>query len=154
MFGMIPYGRRRGGITPRDDFWDRDIEDMFDGFFNDSFMTPFFGPMRYNPIKADIRENEKEYIIDAELPGVDKKDIKIQLKDDILTIAVERNEQINEERENYIRRERRFGSYSRSFRVENVKNEGVKAKFNNGVLTIRLPKNENQIGRGYNIEIQ
>jgi len=150
MFGMIPYRRRREGIALRNDFWD--IESMFDGFFNDSFMAPFFGPM--HPIKADIRENDKEYIIDAELPGVDKKDIKIELRDDVLTIAVERNEQIDEERDNYIRKERRFGSYSRSFRVENVKNEEVKAKFDNGVLTIKLPKNENQIRRGYNIEIQ
>lgn len=81
-------------------------------------------------------------MVEAELPGVQKEEINIDLRDDRLSIAVQRNEQVNEERENYIRRERKSASMCRSFYVENVKSEDVKAKFENGLLTIVLPKRE------------
>lgn len=78
--------------------------------------------------------------MEAELPGVDKENIRLELKDDILTIGVDQNEQFEEERENYIRKERRVCSMSRSFQLPNVKNEDVSASFKNGILTITLPK--------------
>lgn len=150
MFGMVPYRRRNNGISRRDDIYS--LEDFFNEFFNDVGFPSFFRGA--NPIRADIRENENEYVIDAELPGVRKEDIKIDLRDDVLTIAVEHNEQINEEKENFIRRERRYGSYSRSFYVENVKNEEVTAKYVDGVLTITLPKQKTGRNKGHRIEIQ
>ncbi|HHW49358.1 MAG TPA: Hsp20/alpha crystallin family protein [Clostridiaceae bacterium] len=152
MFGLTPYNRnrRRRELPVFNDFMD--IRSFFDNFFDDAFFPGFFSVG--NPIRADIRETDKEYIIDAELPGVRKEDIKLELRDDVLTIAVEHNEEINEERENYIRRERRRGSFSRSFYVENVKHENVTAKFNNGILTVILPKSDEGKRRGWNIEIQ
>ena len=152
MFGLTPYNRnRRGKELPMiNDFMG--IRSIFDSFFDDAFLPGFFTVG--NPIRADIRETDKEYIIDAELPGVRKEDIKLDLRDDVLTIAVEHNEEINEERENYIRKERRRGSFSRSFYVENVKNEDVTAKFNNGILTVTLPKSVEAKRKGWNIEIQ
>ena len=146
MFGLTPFNSRRNGMIRRNDFWD--IRDFMDSFFNDPFFQGSSG------IRDDIRETDKEYIVDAEIPGVNKDDIKVELVDDVLTISVERNEQINEERENYIRRERRYGSCSRSFYVENVKNDGVKAKYDNGILTITLPKQEYGKKNGKRIEIQ
>ncbi len=150
MFGITPYNRRNRGLIRRNDFWD--IDSIFESFFNEPFFPSVF--TRVNPIRADIRETDKEYIIDAEIPGVRKEDIKIDLRDDILTIAVEQTEEVNEERENYIRKERRFGSYSRSFQVDNVRNEDVTARYENGVLTIVLPKLEGKSSRGRRIEIQ
>jgi HSP20 family protein len=114
------------------------MDSMFNDFFNDSF----FGFAGVNPIKADIKETEKEFIIEAEIPGAKKEDIKLDLRDDRLTISVETNEETKEERDNYIRKERRFGSCSRSFYVENVKNEDVAAKYENGILSVVLPKSE------------
>jgi HSP20 family protein len=134
MFGMVPF--RNNKMQQRENLFD--IESMFSDFFNDSFM----GISGMNSMKADIKETEKEFIVDAEIPGVSKEDIKLELKDDRLTIAVEKNEESNEERDNYIRKERRYGSFSRSFYVENVKNEEVTAKYENGILSIVLPKNE------------
>jgi len=110
--------------------------------------------MAGNPMKTDIRETEKEYIVEAELPGVDKKDIKIDLKDDVLTISVEQSKEINEEKENYIRRERQYGSYCRSFYVDNVDNEKVTAKYDNGVLFVTLPKAKETKDKKSRIEIQ
>ena len=134
MFGIVPF--RNNKIQERGSLFD--LDNMFNDFFSDSFM----GLASTNAIKADIKENEKEFIIDAEIPGANKEDIKLDLKDDRLTISIQKSEEVKEEKENYIRRERRFGSSSRSFYVENVKNEDVTAKYENGILTIVLPKSE------------
>ena len=149
MFRLTPAHRRRDYLAGRG-FWD--FGSIFDEFFNDSFFRAFMPST--HPIRADIRETEKEYIIEAEIPGVKKEDINIELRDDILTISVERKEQINEERSDFIRRERRYGSYSRSFYVDNVKHEGAKATYNNGVLTLTLPKSDSGGRKGHTIEIQ
>lgn len=150
MFGLTPFNRRQNGMIRRGG--PVDFRDIFDSFFNDSFFPAFFP--EGSGIRADIRETDREYIVDAEVPGVNKEDIKLDLKDDVLTISVERNEQLNEERENYIRRERRYGSYSRSFYVENVRHEDVTAKYKDGILTVVLPKAEGENNRKRRIEIQ
>lgn len=136
MFGLVPFNRRNSLSSRRDIC---SIDSFFDNFFNDTF-AGFFTTV--NPIRADIRETDKEYIIEADLPGVRKEDIRLELEDGILTLGVEQNEQINEESENYIRRERRYGSYCRSFRVDGVREDKVSAKYENGVLTVKLPKTE------------
>ena len=151
MFGLTPYNRRNNSVARRDrDIFD--IEGMFDSFFNDSlFPAWFFGG---NQMKVDIRENDKEYIIDAELPGVKKEEIELDLRDDRLTISVKRDEALNEERDNYIRRERRCSSFSRSFVVDNIKQDEVAAKFENGILSVSLPKKEGVVNHTRRIDIQ
>lgn len=150
MFGLTPYNRKNNGLVRKNNIWD--LRNVFEDFFNDSFSPGFYSAG--NPVKADIRETEKEYIIDAEIPGIKKEDIKLDLKDDTLTIAVEHNEEVKEDSENYIRRERKYGSFSRSFYVENVKQDEVSAKYDNGILTIKLPKDDNKKSGGNRIEIQ
>lgn len=150
MFGLTPYNRKCNGVARMNDI--RSLRSIFDEFFNE----PFFNGAMFDahPMKADIRETEKEYIIDAEIPGVNKENIKLDLRDDVLTIVVEHNEETNEERENFVRKERRYGSYSRSFYVENVKHDQVNARYNNGILTVTLPKEDEGKARKRNIEIQ
>lgn len=150
MFGLIPYNKRGNGLTRSSDFFT--LRNVFDDFFNDSFMPAYFNSV--NQMKADIKETEKEYIIEAEIPGVKKEDIKLELKDDTLTIAVEHNEEVKEERENYIRKERKFGSFARSFYVENVNHEGVAAKYDNGILSVTIPKAEAGKEKNRRINIQ
>lgn len=137
MFGLIPNSRRQNEIMRAKDPWG--IISVFDEFFNEAM---FPESLNSNPLRADIRETEKEYIVDAEVPGVRKEDIKIELREDILTISVEQNDQKEEKTDNYLRRERRTGSFKRSIMVQNVNNEAVTAKYDNGVLTITLPKDE------------
>lgn len=148
---LIPYGRRNKGLTqrPQSVF---DIDSMFDSFFNDSFMPAWFAGD--TQMRVDIKENDEEYIVEADMPGVKKEEINVELNDDRLIIAVERNEEINEEKENYIRKERRSGSFCRSFYVENVKDDQISAKFENGVLSIVLPKKEAGISKKNKIEIE
>jgi HSP20 family protein len=138
MFGLVPYIRRNTGLTKRGDIWG--IDRLFDDFFNDSF----FGRWVNTPVRADIRETENEWLIDAELPGVDKNDIQIDLNDGLLTISVEQKKEVNEENENYIRRERAYGNYKRSFYVEDVKEEDIKA-VGNFVIVYRNRKNHTPI---------
>jgi len=151
MFELAPFGRRNSHLTKRDEVWD--LRNFLDSFFNDSFFPVFFQSGQ-NFMRADVRENDKEYIVDVDLPGVKKEDIKLDLKDDVLTISVEHKEETKEERERYLRRERRYGSYSRSFYVEGVKHEDVKAKYSDGILTITLPKVETQKDNRRNIKIE
>lgn len=149
MFGLTPYRKSNLNLRRVDPFNNGSI---FDDFFNDSLIPGFF--MAENPIKTDIRETEKEYIVEAELPGVTKEDIKIDLRDDVLSIFVEQNKEVNEERENYIRRERKYGSYCRNFYVDNVDNEKVTARYDNGVLFVTLPKAKETKDKKSRIDIQ
>ncbi len=143
MFDLVPFGKKEKDLM-RGFFG----KDFIDGFFNnDVFFASNSG------IRADIKENDNEYIIEAEVPGIDKESIEVELKDNYLTISANHNEEVNVENENYIRRERKVGKISRCFYVENVKNEDVKASYNNGILNVVLPKSEEQKPNGYKIDI-
>jgi HSP20 family protein len=148
MFGLVPFNRRASDLARRNTFG---LENFFDDFFNDSFATGFFTTA--HPIKADVRETDKEYIVEADMPGLKKEDIKLELRDGILTLGVEHDEQVNVEKENYIRKERKYGSYSRSFSVDGVKQEDVSAKYKDGVLTVILPKAEEAKPKTHRIDI-
>lgn len=148
MRDLIPF-RRRNGFTPVDLFRDFFGRDIWDDFFNSSMLPVNMA----GSFRADIKENEKEYIVEAELPGFTKDDIQIDLVDDRLTISARKNEEVNEERDNYIRRERRVGQVSRSFWVSGIKNDEVKAEYKNGLLRIILPKDNEGNRRGRRIDI-
>lgn len=148
---LVPFSRRNRDLAYRPhDFFN--IDKLFESFFGDAFMPAWFEGE--GQIKVDIKENEKEYIVEADLPGVRKEEINVELHNGMLTISVTRNEEINVEKENYIRKERRSGSYCRSFYVENVIEDQITAKFENGVLTMVLPKRESGVSKRNRIEIQ
>jgi len=152
MFGLSPYNRRnRGMINKPSDFFNFD---SFNNFIESFFNTDFFPQIQnVNQMKVDIKEQDNKYILEAELPGVNKDEITVELRDDMLTISVQRDERIEETKENYIRRERRYGSQSRSFYLENVKAEEIKANFENGILSISLPKKEVKANKTRKIDI-
>ena len=113
--------------------------------FDDLFNTPFFTRSEANMMKTDIKEHDGGYELTVDLPGVKKDDIKAELNDGYLTITAENNssKDENDEKGKYICRERYSGSYSRSFYVgDSVTEEDIKAKFENGTLTMDIPKKE------------
>jgi HSP20 family protein len=142
MFELSPFKRHRNIM---DNFMGRDL--MRD-FFNSELLSGF-GP----DIKADIKESAREYTVEAELPGINKDELVVELKDNTLTITAQKVDEINEESENYIRRERRHGTFSRAFYVENVDNTGVKADYKDGILKITLPKLQETNPNNYRINI-
>lgn len=137
MYGMVPF-RRRNNVQRKEGDWD--FPSLLDDFFNDGFFPAFFSTG--NAIKADIRETEKEFIVEAEIPGAKKDEIKLDLDENSLTISVERDEEDKEEKANYLRRERRYGSCSRSFYVNNINQDDVKAEYKDGILKVTMPKLE------------
>jgi HSP20 family molecular chaperone IbpA len=116
------------------------LDDLFDDF------TPMarFPRMPRNEMKCDIYEKGGNVHIDMDVPGFKKEDIKIDVEDGILTIEAEMNEEKDEsdEERNYIRKERVSGSFKRQFNVGDINEDEINAKFNNGVLKISFPKEE------------
>ena len=110
-----------------------------DSFFKDSILDP--ADRIFNrPPAVDVRETEKSYVLEADLPGFDEKNIEIHLDGNTLTIQ-SKKEEVKEEKTNYMVRERRSASFSRSFSLpENADRESVTASFKNGVLSVEIGK--------------
>ncbi|MGG7162731.1 Hsp20/alpha crystallin family protein [Clostridium ihumii] len=136
MFGLVPFRKTlmNSNINSFDNF--------ISNFFNDDFLTS--SNMMGN-FKADIKETPNEYIIDAELPGIKKEDITIDYKNNYLTVSANRQEVIEENNDNYIRKERHYGNFSRSFYIDDIDKNSVNARFDNGILSIVLPKLNNKL---------
>ena len=123
-------------------------ENLFDDWMDFSFPSfdrDFYGNSSRSVMKTDVKETDKGYELDIELPGYQKEDVKAQLKDGYLTVQAVKtvnNDTTNEEGA-YIRRERYAGTMSRSFYVgDNVTEADIQAKFENGVLKLAVPKKE------------
>ena len=129
--------------------------DFFENAFDD-FFRPFYGWDRMPAMKTDIQEKDGKYLLEVDLPGYDKKDINVSLEDGYLTVSANTNKNVEEKdkNKNYIRRERQFGSCSRSFYVGDVNQEDISASYDNGILNISFPKAGKQIESKKNIDIK
>ena len=114
---------------------------MMNTVFDDLFYDPFMGRSGNN-MRTDIIEKQNEYELSMELPGFNKEDIRMELKDGYLMISANKNtdNDVKDDEGHIIRRERYQGSCSRSFYVGDMKEEDIKASFNNGELKVSLPK--------------
>ena len=122
-------------------------ENIFDNFFGDDFFgehSPLYGKHGKNLMKTDIHEKDGGYELAIDLPGFKKDEISLDIKDGYLSISAQKGLDKDEEdkKGRIIRQERYAGVCSRSFYVGDVKPEDVKAKYESGVLTISLPKDE------------
>ena len=125
-------------------------ENLFDDFMNDfSFPTfpnvdkELYGKHAKNLMKTDVKETENAYEIDIDLPGFKKDEIQMELKDGVLTVSAAKGLDKDEEdkKGKYIRKERYAGAMQRSFYVgENLTDEDIKAKYENGILRLSVPK--------------
>lgn len=110
--------------------------DIFDEAI-DSFFRPFYADSESTFMKTDIKETDKNYMLDVEMPGLDKKDINLRFESGYLTVSAKKEE--HEEEGKYLRRERAT-SYSRSYYMGDVDEKQIKAKYENGILTVVVPK--------------
>lgn len=142
MFGMLPF--------------DRSDSNLFDTF--DSFARDFFRKSNTDlpAFRTDIRDDGDHFTMEADLPGFDKEDISLDLKDGILTISAihQENDEQKDDKGNYVRRERRYGSFQRSFDVTGIDQAGISAAYQNGVLTLSLPKETPVEPESHKIAIQ
>lgn len=105
--------------------------------------------------KIDVWEDEDKYVVEAELPGFDKKDIEVNITDDILTIKATRKQEEEKKSKNYYYAERSYGEFVRSLRLPTeVDKKAIKAKYNNGVLELTLPKTKEAKEKSTKIEIE
>lgn len=108
------------------------LDDIFDNF--DS--------ARNNNMKCDIYEKDGDYHIEIDIPGFDKKDIKVECDNGYLTVTAKKDEEAEDKTKNYIRRERSYGKYQRSFYIGDMDSNEIRAKFKHGMLKIIVPKVE------------
>lgn len=124
---------------------------FLDRVFSDFFGSNFF---RFDGFCTDVIDNGDSYLLQAELPGFRKEDITIDVDKDTLTISASRNEEVKDKRGNYVRQERRYNSYCRSFHIPGIKKDGITASYNNGILEITLPKETVIVDEPKRIEIR
>ena len=131
----------------------RDFRDLRRQFFDDTFDQVLGEAGNF---KTDIIEDDKEYTVQAELPGMDKENIELDYHDNILSISGKQESETNEEdkERNYIRRERSSRSFSRQFLIRDVDDDNISAHFNNGILEVKLPKKESDKPENKRIDIQ
>ena len=123
----------------------------------DDFMFPTVKESNFRKMKCDIYEKEGTYYLEMDVPGFDKNDVNIEIDDnDYLIITAEKSIENNEEDEskNYIRKERSYGKYQRSFYIGNVDKNAIEASFENGILKVAMPKKEEEKSSTQRIEIK
>ncbi len=152
MFEIKPYGRRNA-VASRDPF--RELENLEREFFG---LSPYnyFRDSGIGEFRTDLKDTGDAYTLEADLPGFEKKDINIEMNGDVLTITAERHSEHEEEdkKKNYIRCERSYGSYSRQFDISGVNSEAITAKYDNGVLTLNMPKKVKTVPESRRLEIE
>lgn len=137
---LAPYTKRNHSL------WDP-WSDLERSFFGSSGMAEF---------KTDIRDTGDSYTLEADLPGVKKEDIAIDLTESTLTITAQRHSEYEkkDKKDGYVRCERSYGSFSRSFDTTGIDTENIKASYNDGVLTLTLPKQQAQASGSRRLAIE
>ena len=122
------------------------------GFLDDFFIEDRLSK-RLGSFKTDITDNEKEYVIEADLPGFAKEAIRVEIVDNHLTISAKKEDTAEENQDNYIRKERYIGEVTRTFIFDDVNEAEIKAEFKDGVLKLALPKKEQETAKVRKIEL-
>jgi HSP20 family protein len=129
-----------------------DFDRIFDSMFSPGL--PRLSAGQSWMLAVDVNETEKEFFLSADMPGLDKNDVSVDIHDGVITIKGERAIDNEKSTDGYRIRERQLGSFNRSFRLpDNVNEDKVAAKFKNGVLTVTLPKTKEFVSEGRQIKI-
>jgi len=157
---LLPDIVRKTGADNDHPFYSlqKDMNNLFDNFFRGFNMAPrgfAVGGMGSFSPSVDVKENEKEFIIKAELPGVDEKDIEVTVTNDSITIKGEKKEEKEDKDKNYYYMERSYGSFSRVIPFEaEIESGRAEAHFKNGILDIKIPKNQSTKAKGTKVSIK
>ena len=131
MFELIPFDHHMRRMANFDPF--RELEEMERSLWGSNHSV--------NPFRTDVIDTGDAYQLQSELPGFKKEDINIDVENDVLTISAERKYEADEsKRPNYVKRERFYGSFSRSFDVSGINVDGIEAAYTDGILTLTMPK--------------
>ena len=141
---LVPY-TRRNSVSTYNPF--HDFDELERAFFSDRSLGEF---------KTDIRDNGDSFVLEADLPGFNKDDIHVDLSDNSLTITAERHSDYEQKdkKGNYVRCERSYGSYTRSFSTDGIDTANIKAAYTDGVLRLTLPKQQQILPASRRLEIE
>lgn len=145
MTTLMPYRYNRH-LSNRNN----DLLNPFDDFFRSFFGTD----VSTNAMRVDVKDEGDHYLLEADMPGVKKEDVSIEVNDGVLTISAQTKQSREEKKENYIFSERRSGSFSRSFTLNGIDEEKISAACEDGVLKLTLPKLGEEVKTGRRIEVQ
>ena len=147
MANLIPVNRRNRSVAPAgfEDFYN-----VLDDFFTDPWLA---GRHTREAFKIDVQQNDNAYTIEAELPGVNKDEVSLEMNDGTLRISVNHEESKDEETKNYIHRERRYSAMSRAVYLADAEADGISAKLDGGILRVSVPRQKNAENTRH-IEIQ
>ncbi len=150
MFELRPYNRNHA--LEHNPF--RDMDEFENRFFANPFSL--FGNDSLAQFRTDITDNGDSYLLEADLPGFDKKGINLDINGDMLTISAERHSKTEEKdsKGKCIRCERSYGSYSRQFDISGVETSKIKAKYEDGVLKLTMPKKTEEPEHTHRLEIE
>lgn len=155
---LIPWSRGRNDLTARDPDPFFALQGRVNQIFDDFFRAFDGGPSvfgRGGGLSLDVVETLEEYRVEAELPGVDEKDVRVTLTGDVLSIEGEKRSEARDESHGALRRERSYGRFHRSLTLPSeVDREKVDASFEKGVLTVHLPKTREALQKARTIEIK
>ena len=130
-----------------------DMDTMIHSFFNTDWNFPVRDTQNWSPA-VDVKETDNLFVLTADIPGLTKKDIKVNVANGKLSISGERTYETDQENDNYHYRERRFGTFDRSFKLpDTVDEEKISASFKNGILNVALPKHENILPKEREIKV-
>jgi HSP20 family protein len=117
---------------------------LWSSLFDDDFF-PVVSARNTSMPAVNIKEDEKRFTLDLAVPGIDKKDLKIEINEDVITISSEHSEEKNDNRDDFKRREFSYSSFCRSFYLpENVSKDNIEANYKDGILSVVLPKDEEE----------
>lgn len=152
MFELRPYHKFNSDIS-YNPF--REMEDFERKFFGEPFGA-FFRNGDIAEFKTDITDEGDSFVLEADLPGFDKNDIHLDLSDNTLTINAERHSEHEQKdkKDKYVHIERSYGKYSRQFDVSGINADAIKAKYENGVLKLTLPKKQKETPEAKHLEIE
>ncbi|MBQ9249382.1 MAG: Hsp20/alpha crystallin family protein [Oscillospiraceae bacterium] len=145
MFELIPFDRRGRNVSVYDPF--RAFDELERSFFGNTANT-------VSAFRTDVTDTGDAYKLEAELPGFKKDDIKIDIENDCLTISAERKAETEDKKPNFVKRERFYGSFSRSFDVSGINVDGIEAAYTDGVLTLNMPKKVETVPASRRLEIK
>lgn len=146
MFELIPFDRKVRSVAGYDPF--RAFEEMERSFFGNS------GNSMVSAFRTDVTDTGDAFKLEAELPGFNKEDIQIDIENDCLTISAQRKMENEDKKPNFVKRERFYGSFSRSFDVSGINVEGIEAAYTDGVLTLTMPKKVETVPPTRRLEIK
>lgn len=147
MFDLMPFHKRNEDVF-------RNMLKSFDDAFNRDVFSPL--NQELGSFRTDITEKDNAYYIEADLPGIAKEDININIENNHLTISAKRDNNHEEKDENnkVIRQERHYGEFVRSFYVDNVNEDEISAKLEDGILKVEIPKKDTTAPASKQIDIQ